>query len=164
MISSQLQQEKKNEETFCALVNSVGRRPVDTVRSFPSRRIFTPGHTAPPLSPPSLPHPPGRRCQPDESLSHGFIDGQSRLRRRLECQVDCQADTRVAAANSRLWTRTSVGPGDPSGPAGSRKSCGFQQVPTSPCRVSAGSGGPLPASHCCRGSGDSHPRCDHVTM
>lgn len=74
--------------------------------------------------------PSGRRCQPDESLSHGFIDGQSRLRRRLKCQVDSQTDGRVAAvaaataaldldfSRSRrsFWS------------CKSRKSCRFQQV------------------------------------
>lgn len=81
--------------------------------------------------------PSGRRCQPDESLSHGFIDGQSRLRRRLKCQVDSQTDGRVAAAaaataaldldlsRSRrsFWS------------CKSRKSFRFQQVPTSFCRI-----------------------------
>lgn len=48
-------------------------------------------------------------CQLGESLSHGFIDGQSRPRHRLKCQVDSQIDSRVAAGDLD-WT--SKGPED----------------------------------------------------
>lgn len=106
MIFSQQQEKKRGKPsvrlpTASSVVRSMlcvflpgGSSPRDTRRRRRCRRL------------PSLPS--GRRCQPDESLSHGFIDGQSRLRRRPKCQVDCQADTRVAAAAAAAATTAAV--------------------------------------------------------
>lgn len=96
---------------------------------------FPPGGSSPPDTRRRcchrLPSPSsGCRCQPDESLSHGFIDGQSRLRRRLKCQVDSQTDGRVAVDLDFSRCRRSFWSCKSGSPAGSnrsgRSSCGIQ--------------------------------------